>query len=245
MHIKSDIDLKKLLQTLTDKRPKGKAAAAFDADGTLWDIDMGETFFNYVIENKLVPLPSDPWNHYFSMQEEVSKEAAYLWLAQIFEGVPLEQVRKWSKESVQAAHPVPVFEFQKEVISHLKSLEVDVYIVTASIKWAVEPAAHLVGLSEEKVLGIETELIDGKVGLNQKGILTYKKGKALRIVEETQGVIPYFCSGNTEGDLELLKSASDVRFVVSNTTSPHPNRQTEKVMVDLARSEGWFYHSIE
>lgn len=245
MQIKTDTDLKSLLQTLTAKRPQGKAVAAFDADGTLWDIDMGETFFNYVIEKKLVPLPRDPWDHYFSMQEKVSKEAAYLWLAQIFEGVPLEQVRDWSKESVQAAHPVPVFDFQKQVISHLKSIDVDVYIVTASIKWAVEPAAHLVGLSEDKVLGIETELIDGKVGINQKGTLTYKKGKALRIVEETNGTTPYFCSGNTEGDLELLKSASDVRFVVSNTTSPHPNHQTEKVMVDLARSEGWFYHSVE
>jgi|FLYM01.1.fsa_nt_gi phosphoserine phosphatase len=242
MQIKTQADLDQLLETLTQKRPNGKAVAAFDADGTLWDIDMGETFFEYVIDNQLVPLPKDPWDHYFSMQDQVSKEAAYLWLAQIFNGVPLTQVREWAKQSVEKAHPVPVFDFQKKVISHLQSLDVDVYIVTASITWAVEPAAKLVGLNPNKVLGIETELVDGKVGMNQKGTLTYREGKALRIVEETNGITPYFCSGNTEGDLELLKSATDVRFVMSNTVGAHANYATEMKMIELAKKEGWFYH---
>ena len=38
--------------------------AAFDADGTLWDTDLGEAFFHYQIDNKLVSLPSEPWSHY-------------------------------------------------------------------------------------------------------------------------------------------------------------------------------------
>ena len=36
--------------------------AAFDADGTLWDMDMGEHFFQHQISKKLLPdLPADPW----------------------------------------------------------------------------------------------------------------------------------------------------------------------------------------
>ena len=35
-----------------------KLIAAFDADGTLWDVDLGENFFQYQIDNKQVPLPS-------------------------------------------------------------------------------------------------------------------------------------------------------------------------------------------
>jgi phosphoserine phosphatase len=243
MQIKTEADLQKLLQALTDRRPQGKAVAAFDADGTLWDIDMGETFFDYVIKHRLVPLPEDPWKHYFGMQEEVSKEAAYLWLAQIFNGVPLKQVRQWAKESVAAAQPVPVFEMQKKIIRHLQTLGVDVYIVTASIKWAVEPAAELVGLTPDQVLGIETEVTDGVVGMKQKGILTYREGKALKIVEAS-GLTPYFCSGNTEGDLELLQSASAVRFVMSNTALKHPNFETEQTLLDHARQEGWFYRCL-
>lgn len=244
MQIKTVSDLEQLLETLTKKRPSGPAVAAFDADGTLWDIDMGESFFDYVIKNQLVPLPRDPWSFYFELQDRASKEAAYLWLAQIFKGIPLEQVRAWAKESVESIHPIPVFDFQKKVISHLLGLGVDVYIVTASIKWAVEPAAHLVGLAPEKVLGIETVLEDGRIGMRKKGTLTYREGKPKRLLEATGGVRPFFCSGNTEGDLELLRSATDVRFVMSNTVEAHPNFETEQVMLDMARSEGWYYHCV-
>lgn len=243
MQIKTPSDLNRLLDTLTRKKPQGKAVAAFDADGTLWDMDMGENFFEYVIENRLVPLPADPWAHYIGMQSEISKEAAYIWLAQIFAGVPVTTVQKWAQEAVERARPVPVFDFQKKIISHLQSLGVDVYIVTASIKWAVEPAARLVGLTPDRVLGIEVQSPDGIVGLEQKGILTYREGKALRIVEET-GVKPYFCSGNTEGDLELLKCATDVRFVVGNTVPGHGNFDTEQKMIRLAREQNWFHHCV-
>ncbi|NCN40103.1 haloacid dehalogenase-like hydrolase [bacterium] len=242
MRIQNDQDLQQLLNVLTEHKPKGgKAVAAFDADGTLWDMDMGENFFEYVIQNKLVPLPKDPWKHYRDMQVEVSKEAAYIWLAQIFEGCPVSQVQQWAKEAVTKAMPVPTFDFQRKVISHLLSLDVDVYIVTASITWAVEPAAHLVGLSQEKVLGIDVKCPGGIVGLEQKGTLTYKAGKAKRIVDET-GIQPYFCSGNTEGDYDLLMSASKIRFVVSNTEKGQENFETEQKMIELARKEGWFYH---
>lgn len=244
MRITNSTDLAPLLKKLTDKRPKGRAVAAFDADGTLWDIDLGETFFEYEINNKVVPLPEDPWKHYEDMQKYQSKEEAYLWLAQIHNGVPLEQVRRWASLSVESIKPqVPVFEIQKQVIAHLLSLEVEVYIVTASIKWAVEPAAHLFGLTPDHVFGIETELVNGCVGMKQKGILTYRAGKPARLIEHTGGVVPYFCSGNTEGDLELLKAATDLRFVMSNTDHDHPNHKTEQVMVEMAKKNGWFYHS--
>ncbi|HAG91995.1 MAG TPA: haloacid dehalogenase [Bdellovibrionales bacterium] len=242
MHIKNQNDLNILLDKISTSLPKDqKAVAAFDADGTLWDIDMGENFFQYVIDNKLVPLPADPWKHYRNMQVEVSKEAAYIWLAQIFEGVEVPQVQQWAKEAVESVQPVPVFDFQKKLIQHLLSLNVDVYIVTASIKWAVEPAASLVGLTPEKVLGIEVQTPGGLVGLEQKGILTYKAGKAERIVEES-GVRPFFSAGNTEGDYDLLMSATDLRFVICNTDKDHENHPTESKMIELAKKEGWFYH---
>lgn len=243
MRIRNNSDLAPLLKQLTEKRPKGRAVAAFDADGTLWDVDLGETFFEYEIKNKLVPLPEDPWKHYEDMQKNQSKEEAYLWLAQIHNEVPLTQVRQWAKESVMSIDPVPVFELQKQIINHLLSIDVDVFIVTASIKWAVEPAAYLFGLSPERVLGIETEIINGRVGMKQKGTLTYKHGKPLRLIEETGGIKPYFTSGNTEGDWELLKAATDIRFVMSNTTAAHPNFETEQKTVELAKREGWFYHT--
>ena len=77
-----------LLDDLEKFRPKGRAIAAFDADGTLWDTDLGEGLFQYQIDHKLVALPEDPWGHYNWMKANVGNPQAYLWLAQICKDVP-------------------------------------------------------------------------------------------------------------------------------------------------------------
>src|SRR6266404_5671256 len=97
--------LKALLADLEKFRPKGRAIAAFDADGTLWNTDLGEAFFHYQIKNKLVPLPPDPWGEYNRMKDHVSHTAAYVWLAQVLKGVPLTKVREWAEANV-ASQPL-------------------------------------------------------------------------------------------------------------------------------------------
>src|SRR5436305_726829 len=97
--------LKALLDDLEKKRPPGRAVAAFDADGTLWNTDMGEAFFDYQIRHRLVPLPEDPWSHYNRLKQEVSHTAAYVWLAQVLNGVPLSRVRTWAQACADA-HPI-------------------------------------------------------------------------------------------------------------------------------------------
>ena len=139
--------LQKILEDLEKHRPKDRAVAAFDADGTLWDTDLGELLFGYQVDNQLVPLPEDPWGHYNWMKEHVSHPAAYLWLAQINKGVPLAKVREWAEAGV-AAKPLPIFDEQMRILEKLKALEVEIYIVTASITWAVEPGARRLGLRE-------------------------------------------------------------------------------------------------
>jgi HAD superfamily phosphoserine phosphatase-like hydrolase len=233
--------LQALLDDLEKFRPRGRAVAAFDADGTLWNTDLGEAFFHYQIQHRLVPLPSDPWGHYNRMKDEVSHTAAYLWLAQILKGVELERVRRWAEESV-AAQPIPVFEEQRAVLKKLRELDVEVYIVTASITWAVEPGARRLGLRDDAVLGIETEVVNGRVTEKPHGVITYREGKAQALLARTGGVAPYFCAGNTEGDKWLLEAATDVRLVMSSAPEGTENFPTEMKMLDLAAARGWHSH---
>lgn len=232
--------LKSVLDALEKHRPKGRAVAAFDADGTLWDTDLGETLFGYEIDNRTVPLPQDPWGHYVQMKQ-VDRHAAYLWLAQINNGVPINQVREWAEKAV-AAKPLPIFEEKKAIIQKLKELEVEIYIVTASIKWAVEPGARRLGLTEDQVIGIETEVKDGIVTDKQKGVITWCEGKPQALLERTGGVKPYFAAGNTEGDLWLLEASTQLQLVVS--AAPEDNRlwRTESRMLEIAKARGWFHH---
>ena len=233
--------LDEILVNLERRRPRGRAVAAFDADGTLWDTDLGEAFFRYLIENRLVPLPEDPFGHYQWMKTGVSHPAAYLWLAQILKDVSLTQVREWAEASV-ASQDLPIFEAQRQIIAKLQSLEVEVYIVTASIKWAVEPGALRLGLTHEHVLGIETEIENGRVSDRQKGVITYREGKMQAILAHTKGLAPYFASGNTEGDKWLLEGASALRLVMSAAPEGSENWPTESVMLELALKRGWSSH---
>ena len=241
MHSFPKRKLQSLLDDLEKHRPQGRAVAAFDADGTLWDTDLGEGLFHYQINNRLVPLPNDPWGHYNWMKSHVSHPAAYLWLAQINKDIPLTKVREWAETSV-ASQPLPIFEEQQRIIEKLKALDVEIYIVTASIKWAVEPGARRLGLSQDQVLGIETEIRDGLVTDVQKGVITYREGKAQAILAHTGGIAPYFSSGNTEGDRWLLEAATGLRLVMSAAPEASENFATESKMLRLAAERGWYSH---
>src|SRR6185295_2417671 len=106
--------LKKAIEAARARQ--ARPIAAFDADGTLWNTDLGEALFDYQVRKRLVPgLPPDPWAHYEHLKADVSHEVAYLWLAQINEGQPLEQVRQWAREAVAAMAPVPVFREVKDL----------------------------------------------------------------------------------------------------------------------------------
>lgn len=215
--------------------------AAFDADGTLWDIDLGETFFHYQIDHKLIPLPPSPWDYYQSTKAE-SPEKAYLWLAQICQNQKLEVIRQWADEAVQAQEPLPIFSPQKKLIELFLSRGVHIVIVTASVKWAVEPGAKRLGLTSESVLGVETCVENGLITSRQKGTITYRQGKVEALMQESKGKKPFFCSGNTMGDYQLLKSATHLSLAVSAASRDEKLYKTESELQENAKIMDWLFH---
>lgn len=215
--------------------------AAFDADGTLWDTDLGETFFHHQIDNQLVNLPSEPWEHYQSMKAE-DPAKAYLWLAQICQGQKLEQIHSWAIEAVKGHFPLPVFTEQKKLIDLFLSKGVRIYVVTASVKWAVEPGAEMLGLKKEDVIGIETLIEGGVITEKQKGLITYRQGKVDALLERTAGKKPFFASGNTMGDFQLLQAATHLSLAVSAASRDDKLFKTEKELQENAEKFEWLSH---
>lgn len=225
------------------KKENTPLIAAFDADGTLWDTDLGENFFNYQIENNLISLPPAPLEHYVEMKKlNNDPRNAYVWLAQINEGIALNQVQDWALQAFKSIQPNPLFSEQQKLIQFFKQNGVQVYIVTASIKWAVQPGAIAIGLTEDDVIGVETEVIGGQISKNAILPITYRQGKVDALLKKTNGKVPFFCSGNSSGDIELLQCSSHLRLAVSAASRDDKLFKSEKELLDLAEKNNWLHH---
>lgn len=225
------------------KEVPGPHYAAFDADGTLWNTDMGEQFFQYQIDHcNLKNLEGvDPWK-YYDTTKKVDPPKAYLWLAQISGGYPIEQVRAWAKQAV-AQGKSNVFLSQKNLIAWLQAQGVEVFIVTASVQWAVEPAAHLVGINSDHVLGIQTKVnSQGILTEEQHGPITWRTGKATAFLERTKGKKPIFSSGNTYGDISLLEISLGARLCVQTQVEKNFLFEEENKLYQHAMEHSWPVH---
>jgi phosphoserine phosphatase len=218
-----------------------KRTAAFDADGTLWDKDAGETFFDWQIKNSGLPLPKDPFAHYHRLKNP-DPRTAYLWLAQISAGQNLDQVRAWAKTCFESHQPWPVFESARRLIELLKKERVEIYIVTASIKWAVEPAALALGIDFNHVLGITTEVRNNIISNVAVNPITWRQGKADALLARTKGVRPILACGNTLGDIALLNSATDIQLAVSTQNQSNELFEEELKLRQRASESGWLQH---
>lgn len=225
------------------KQKNQKIVAAFDADGTLWDTDLGENFFNYQIDQKHVPLPNAPFDHYIEMKKlNNDPRDAYVWLAQINKGLPLEKIRQWSAQAFEAIQPKPIFQEQQKLIDLLKSYDTQIYIVTASIKWAVEPGAVALGLTADQVIGVETVVDNGIITDQPVLPITYRAGKVEALLKKTKGFYPFLCSGNSSGDIELLQAATHLRLAVSAASRDDKLFKSEKELTDIAVANKWMHH---
>src|SRR5438093_247945 len=115
-----------------------KKIAVFDADGTLWHDDLGEAFFKYQISKNLAPGlrgVADPWSTY-KEKCNIDTAKAFGWLAQINAGLTDEVVHAQSTEFYQHSFKQKVDPHLRELISELKRHQFEIWICTASIKWA-------------------------------------------------------------------------------------------------------------
>ncbi len=223
---------------------KTPPVAVFDADGTLWDIDVGELFFRYEIDHKLIrSISEESWQKYFDIKKKNPPEA-YLWLAQIHAGVPLHDVQKWGDRCRDEIKEFPYFESQKNLIRWMLDRGIQVFIVSASVKWAVEPFALKLGIPRENILGVKTHVRNGVVTAEQDGPITWRAGKPEGLLERTGNIRPVFACGNTTGDFELIELSEVIRLAVGSQNTLGELRASEQELRSLAHSKGWSVHEF-
>ena len=222
--------------------------AAFDADGTLWDADVGNLFFHYQMKNPHIKIPQQLLENYEAFYLRNPKQALTE-LAFLNAGHKLSQMRVWGKNCYQQnKKDVPIFTPQINLIKILQDLNVHVYIVTASFKRAVEPFAEIFfNIDSDHVIGTELEVQDGLITHKLKR-LTYGKGKVEGLLQETKGVKPFFSVGNAMPDEPLLRITSHLKLAVQSTKKdPHlfeSEQELKAIAINEGTQNGWFHHQF-
>ena len=215
--------------------------AVFDADGTLWHNDLGESFFKYQIQNHLAPGAhgiKDPWQHYENIKIR-NHLVAYSWLAQINAKTP-QAALKNQCESFYKRHFNPgVADEMRELIKELTACQFEVWICSASIRWIIDEAATDLGVPLDRVIAVETK-VDSR-GIITDEVMTplpYKTGKKL-CLERKLKELPTLVAGNSMGDLEMLTLAKKLSLVINFLPHLPEVRDSEESLVQEAATRGW------
>ncbi len=209
----------------------------FDADGTLWNEDLGEALFRWLAAGDLLPAfakPRDPIEVWEEYEARVAKNRAegYAWAVQCMAGLDESDVKKWCRQLANAwpnYRPAMV-----ELVKGLRGAGCEVWLVSASNAWVIEASAPFVGADAAQVLGMRVALEGVRLGSTMIRPLTCNAGK-VDAIRGRLGRLPDLAFGDSLGDLEMLESAKQPLVVGRNDK---PSAELPKI----AATRGWPVH---
>ena len=158
--------IQRAVSVALEQNPNAKPFAVFDADNTIWQHDLEEGLLAYMsakgliefseglpIHLRPIPLQSDdtPFSYYDRMCE-IDHSVCYLWIAQIFSGRSLGELRGHITDMMAVG----------ETIQAPMPNGVDVWIVSAALEEMVRMVAadpkYGLGLAPERVIGVNLML---------------------------------------------------------------------------------------
>lgn len=183
-------------------------------------------------------------------------EAAYAWLGHLLAGNTPDAIRRASREIFerQLANPIGatrrigtdtiadyirIYPQIADLIVELERSGFEVWVVSATPKYIIDPCAEMVGIPQERVIGIENVVgPDGKLTYDLVGcgpvrdgenrMITYRDGKRCWINTIIFGMTtgdplqpnpdaekrPRFGAGDSDGDISFLEDTSGLRLFI-------------------------------
>lgn len=162
---------------------------AFDADGTLWRGDVGEAL--------LEDLGPAAFAEY-ARRLATSPFDAYTWAVAMMQGLN-------ERELLQRCRRVfarqEVFSFVRPLLARLS----DVYIVSASPRWAVQAGAEALGVAPDRVIAVDCSVADGVLTGQVVTPIPCGEGKVAQL--RARGITPVLAFGNGDLDQPMLEHA--------------------------------------
>jgi HAD superfamily phosphoserine phosphatase-like hydrolase len=214
------------LQSVLRLEPR---VAAFDCDGTLWSGDAGMTFFQWEIENGVVPVEVGQAMRarYAEYQAgKVSEDDISGEMVTMHKGLSDAAMMQAASEFMARFFPGFIFPEMRELVRRLHENGCEVWVVSSSNEWVIRVGVREFGIAENRILAVQAELENGIVTDRLVRIPSGPgKPQALR---EAVGRDVDAAFGNSRWDMEMLASARHP-FVIN----PDPD------LAAAAQQHGW------
>jgi phosphoglycolate phosphatase-like HAD superfamily hydrolase len=194
---------------------------------------------------------ADAW----TQSETTTVNQPYAWVAQVLAGYSPSEVRSFARAAfdenvfasigatqtvggVALAGYIRVYDEMRELIGTLQENGFDVWILTASPQFVVDGISEEVGVAPERVIGIRSVLVDGKLTYDLQGcgtvadgdntLITYYDGKRCWInkvifgepaasqlaVNPDSAKRAVFVAGDSVTDVSMLQDATYLKLAI-------------------------------
>ena len=209
--------------------------AVFDCDGTLWNLDSGEGFFYWEMEQGLLPQKIAGWaraRYEDYRAGRVGEEQMCGEMVTIHEGIEDAALAE-AAERYFAQHVVPrIFPEMLDLVRRLTAAGCEIWAVSSTNDWVINAAARSFGIALNHVLAASVRRENGRATACLVRVPTDElKAAAIR---EVIGRTPDAVFGNSMHDAAMLELAR-YAFAVN------PNRDLEQ----LAMQRGWSVYKPE
>ena len=191
--------------------------AVFDADGTLWSGDVGETLLQAIDELGAINASFG----YRSLLEEYDARCAtdatagYTWACTIMAGLE-ESTLKDICDQAWRQHRQHVLPGMRQLVQTMLAADVHVVVVSASSRWIIQTAVQELGISADDVIAFDQEVANGRLTSSLKYPLPNGQGKA-DAISLILGRRPCIGFGNSVHDLPMLRCSTHAVVVLAET----------------------------
>jgi phosphoserine phosphatase len=203
--------------------------AAFDCDGTLWSGDAGERFFDWEIEQGVVPaeLGRAMRARYVEYKAgRISEEGMCGEMVTMHKGLTEARMMKAASDFMTDAFPGHIFPEMQELVERLRENGCEIWAVSSSNEWVIRAGMKAFGIPADRILATKVELENGTITDRLVRVPSGPgKPKALREVV-SKDIDAVF--GNSRWDADMLMIAKHA-FAVN----PNPDLEV------AARERGW------
>ena len=203
--------------------------AAFDCDGTLWTGDAGEGFFDWELNQGLLPDETVSWarTRYADYKSgKVDEETMCGEMVTLHRGLSEDVVQRAAGQYFDSQIAGQIFPEMSDLVQRLRESGCDIWAVSSTNEWVIRAAMKHFGISETRILAANVQVEQGIITDRLVRIPT-GEGKPRAIREVVQGDLDA-AFGNSRWDIAMLEIARHA-FAVN------PNADLER----LARERRW------